>query len=188
MTWVLQGEEKDCFTHWKILLRKGFAAFRVSCLFMTWKFYMSHRCVVPLPRQVFWLRWVGHPGRATVWGWRWHDKVVWVTRTVGWYSVHCCYWVSCERWEKMDLAYDFTYIYRLHFNTQPLCLTWVGGDGLVNGDSREGGPGQRQVRGAVVLLGLQVWRLRHTRLQANIRSGTASGEEGHMLTSCTGIR
>lgn len=178
MTWVLQGEEKDCFTHWKILLQKGFAAFRVSCLFMTWKFYMSHRCVVPLPRQVFWLRWVGHPGRATVWGWRWHDKVVWVTRTVGWYSVHCCYWVSFERWEKMDLAYDFTYIYRLHFNTQPLCLTWVGGDGLVNGDSREGGPGQRQVRGAVVLLGLQVWRLRHTRLQANIRSGTASGEEG----------
>lgn len=64
--------------------------------------YNKHyRCVIPLSWQVLWLRWVGHPGRATVWGrWR-HDKVVWVTRAVGRYSVDCCYWVSCEMWREI---------------------------------------------------------------------------------------
>lgn len=45
--------------------------------------YVSHRCVAPLPRQVFWLRRVGHPGWAAVRGRRRHDKVVGVARTVG---------------------------------------------------------------------------------------------------------
>lgn len=42
-----------------------------------------HRCVAPLPGQVLWLRWVGHPGRAAVRGGRRHHKVVRVARAVG---------------------------------------------------------------------------------------------------------
>ncbi len=147
--------------------------------------HVTHRCVVPLPWQVFWLRWVGHPGRATVRGWRWHDKVIWVTRTVGWYSVDCCYWVSCEI--NIDLTNDWTSLIKATI-WAPRYHTWVGGDGLVDGDSRERCPGQWQVGGAVVLLGLQLWGLWHTRLQTDIRGGTVSAEQGQMLSWCTVIK
>lgn len=56
----------------------------------------SHRGVAPLPGEIFWLRGVRHPGRAAVGGRRGHDEVVRVPRTVGWYSVDSCYWVSCK--------------------------------------------------------------------------------------------
>lgn len=67
---------------------------------------VSYRCVVPLLRQVFWLGWVGHPRRATVRRWRWHDKIVRVTWTVGWYSIHCCYWISCKYVKTDTLNYS----------------------------------------------------------------------------------
>lgn len=66
------------------------------------------------------------------------------------------------------------------------CPTWVGGDGLVHSDSREGSPGQRQVGGAIVLLSLQVWCLWHTGLQTDIRGG-AVGKSGTKMWY-TGIR
>lgn len=69
-----------------------------------------------------------------------------------------------------------------------MCRTWVGADGLVNSDSREGGPGEWQVGGTIVLLGLQLWGFWHTRLQTNIRGGTVSGEERQKSTRCTANR
>lgn len=173
MTRVLQGEETKTVLHAgkKTPLEKVFAACHVLICRSLYTLYVSHWCVVPLPWQVFWLRWVGHPGRAAVRGWRWHDKVIWVTRTVGWYSVDCCYWVSCEMKRWVFKLIIQSYWSQLLSSFKPCGHTWVGGDGLIDSDGREGSSGQRQEGGAIELLRLQVWSLGHTWLQTNIRGG-----------------
>lgn len=127
----------------------------------------SDRNVVPLPRQVFWLRWVGHPGRAAVrGGWR-HDEVVGVSRSVGGDGVDGCDWVSCGSGTQMMTWLDLP-----DWSLSSTFLTWEVVDGLVHSYSGEGSPRHGQVGGAVVLLDLDIWGFGHAWLEANVRSGS----------------
>ena len=107
-------------------------------------------------------------------GWRLRERLIWSTAVFFYLEKHASFkHKSLETWGADDVR-------ALADVPRSESHTWEVGDGLVHGDGGEGGPGQRQVGGPVVLLGLQVGGLWHTGLQTNIRGGAErGGEETH---------